>query len=329
MVQRCCVPLCDTKVGQVDVKGAKVRFHRIPLTPDKFLKWRQQITNHGHYTPELTVNSRICSKHFLREDYIVDDEQKPGTAGNHVLAKDAVPTIFKWTDEANATLSRAIPFIKKSELQNTLNGLSAAAGPKNQGVQCSGSAVHSLEVKKLKHELDRKNVVIRRLLDELDDHQVRSSSGSNNKGKSIGETQDSVKRKDEGTSVVVQTKEELHTSLPYLSKQTKSETFSIAHSPEMPTLTPSAFTPTMLPGHAVIKANTISRSSNTTVANFVTISTQTNNDTQDINCSGEESQPNNVVQRVSVIKRAGSSCSTRSRDILMPPKKRKLNYLYL
>jgi hypothetical protein len=226
MVQRCCVPLCDTKVGDVDIKGTKVRlggnsvivenfnliggllwnsqvtviiltpqvrFHRIPLTPEKFRKWRDKITNCAQYSPEpeLTVNSRVCSKHFLREDYISEENEKdnkPGTPGNHILGKDAIPTVFKWNDCSGQAcqVSRAIPYVKKPNpvILLTSQEHKLANGRRSQEVQCS------LLEEKLQREIYRKNLVIRQLLQRL--AEVDSSSSSSPSVVNIQETAEEV-----------------------------------------------------------------------------------------------------------------------------------------
>lgn len=238
------------------------------------MKWRNQITYFGKYKPEpeLTVNSRICSKHFLREDYIVDEEQKPGTAGNHVLAKNAVPTIFKWTDETSATLSRAIPYVKKADLQNTLNGLSVPS--KSQEVQCS------LEEDRLKNELQRKNMIIRQLLQRLGDVEEEKISS------------DAKVNKQESASA---------------SRKTDTTELLRRLSPEMPTL-----------GQPSVPLNThgfqIDNSSQSTTLALPL---------EDGNLCPTKAAP---TQRVSVIKRAGSSC--KNADFSKPPKKRRWSYFY-
>ncbi|CAL8121988.1 unnamed protein product [Orchesella dallaii] len=192
MVQRCCVPFCETKVGDADINGVKVRFHRMPMVPERFQQWRSRITSHGQYKPEpeLTSNSRICSKHFLKQDYL-DNCHKPVT-GNHILSKDALPSKFRWSS-ANCDVSAAIPFVRRVKPaqqthhshhqynSHTYNNnhhhhqssTSLAKVALNRDDSCiEHSAVEkqtqcSFEDERLKNEISRKNSIIQQLLERI------------------------------------------------------------------------------------------------------------------------------------------------------------------
>jgi hypothetical protein len=206
------------------------------------------------------------------------------------LTRDAFPRVFKWNDETNASISRAIPFIKKSELQNTLNSLSVKS--KSQEVQCS------LEEDKLKQELYRKNIVIRQLLQRL------------------GELEDEAGN--QGHNSHTQTKQCIDLNQMQLSRP---------QSPEMPTLTP--FVVHEKTGQEIIHptidemiATTGSSAINNTIVNYNTP------EIQPPICKPNSTQT--LVQRVSVIKKAGSCSSSKNNnsivEIAKPPKKRKYNY---
>ncbi|ODM94316.1 THAP domain-containing protein 1 [Orchesella cincta] len=190
MVQRCCVPFCETKVGDADINGVKVRFHRMPMVPERFQQWRARITNHGQYKPEpeLTSNSRICSKHFVKQDYL-DNCHKPVT-GNHILSKDALPSRFRWSSE-NCDVSAAIPFVRRvkppqqthhshqynSNSYNPHHHQSSTSPTKASLNRDDSSCIEHSAVEKqtqcsfdderLKNEISRKNSIIQQLLERI------------------------------------------------------------------------------------------------------------------------------------------------------------------
>ncbi|CAG7832257.1 unnamed protein product, partial [Allacma fusca] len=68
-----------------------IRFHRMPHTVDRFMRWCLQISDNRRLKPILTSGSRVCSRHFRKEDYLM---KKP--FGNNPLKISAEPCIFKW-----------------------------------------------------------------------------------------------------------------------------------------------------------------------------------------------------------------------------------------
>lgn len=225
------------------------------------------------------------------------EEQKPETAGNHVLAKNAVPSIFKWTDEKQAGLSRAVPFVKKSELQSMLNDMSKPS--KHQAVQCS------LEEEALKEELHRKNCVIRQLLQKLSE--IESGLGEKMYVKTLEDSAGVVRKKDLNLNLNL---EQLHIE----GKQEQdifhgSETGpnESCPSPPMPKLIPSVSVVVEPPNEH--RTTPILR--------------------QGSDCDTTTSSQA-VFQRESVIRHISStSCSSSAdNDVIKPPKKRKLNLIY-
>lgn len=165
----------------------------MPMIAERFQVWRSQITNSDQYKPEpeLTVNSRICSKHFVKQDYLDNCQNKPVT-GNHILSKEAVPTRFRWSSD-NCDVSAAVPFvrrIKPSQQQNhnshshhshhhlpqhqpSYQQIHTFTKPYNKDNSCiEHSAVEkqtqcSLEDDKLRNEISRKNSIIQQLLERI------------------------------------------------------------------------------------------------------------------------------------------------------------------
>jgi len=228
------------------------------LTPEKFRKWRDRITNSGKYNPdpELTINSRVCSKHFLREDYISDEniQDKPDTPGNHILGKDATPSIFKWNDSSGngCEISRALPFVKKSCVVIDSNERN-----RNQEIQCS------LQDDKLQQEISRKNIIIRQLLQRLsefelpnsDIDEISTSSQLNSEPMIENDLQEAENTNIE--SEVVPTLEIISPEELFISKATNTEKMSDRDTPALISTaqqTDSGFMPTCIPVQVIKRA---------------------------------------------------------------------------
>lgn len=162
------------------------------MVPERFQLWRSKITNSDQYKPEpdLTANSRICSKHFVKQDYLDNCSNKPVT-GNHILSKDAVPSRFRWSTE-NCDVSAAVPFVRRikptqqqqlhsngraqhhfQQHQHNFQQHNAFSRPCNKDNTCiEHSAVEkqtqcSFEDERLKNEISRKNSIIQQLLERI------------------------------------------------------------------------------------------------------------------------------------------------------------------
>lgn len=166
------------------------------MVAERFQLWRERITNSGQYKPEpeLTVNSRICSKHFVKQDYLDNCQNKPVT-GNHILSKEAVPSRFRWSS-SYSDISAAVPFVRRikptlnlhsnhphshyhhqnhnfHEQQNYPKNINTFPKSCNKDNTCiEHSAVEkqtqcSFEDDRLKNEVSRKNSIIQQLLERI------------------------------------------------------------------------------------------------------------------------------------------------------------------
>lgn len=96
--QRCIVPGCENDFYSVKSKNKIIHFHTLPLKRRPvLLRWLSAMKRKK---PPANAESRICSEHFVVEDYI---EKKSLESGNLVtrrtnkLKPDAVPSVFNFT----------------------------------------------------------------------------------------------------------------------------------------------------------------------------------------------------------------------------------------
>lgn len=87
---KCFVPSCGIDFHKRNLcADGLVSKHRFPRDPERRLQWLDAIPNVGHIDPD-TINyetSRLCSKHFHRDSFVVTDNKRE-------LCGSAVPTIF-------------------------------------------------------------------------------------------------------------------------------------------------------------------------------------------------------------------------------------------
>ena len=89
MPQNSCVPECKKKVYVEN--GVKISFHTFPEERKLFLKWIIAILRDIGKHFQVTVHTRVCSRHFKPLDYL------PSLAGRkRTLKPTAVPSIFHW-----------------------------------------------------------------------------------------------------------------------------------------------------------------------------------------------------------------------------------------
>jgi hypothetical protein len=81
----CCVPKC-CKPGYVVAGGRKVTFHSFPQNGKRKEKWLQLIKRDEGPQFQVTMHTKICSRHFREEDF------KVVPSGN-VIEKRIVPSI--------------------------------------------------------------------------------------------------------------------------------------------------------------------------------------------------------------------------------------------
>ena len=88
----CCVPLC-TRTGYSFEEGKKVSFHRFPLEEPRKREWLVKIRRDEGPTFRVGKSTRICSRHFLKTDFLVTK------VGKKTLMQKAYPKVFPWTME--------------------------------------------------------------------------------------------------------------------------------------------------------------------------------------------------------------------------------------
>lgn len=113
---RCAVKSCPntyhkTKVPHSGIKGVQIKYHAFPKNPNYSKLWIQRCNE------EKPINekyARICSDHFLDEDYERDLKgELLGQKLVKVLKKDAVPSIWLHINEnQNTSSEKKVPFIK-------------------------------------------------------------------------------------------------------------------------------------------------------------------------------------------------------------------------
>ena len=89
----CMVPNCSN--GWRKTKGTNITYHRVPSNHMKNV-WLQNIRRDN---PRDVKHSFVCSEHFTPDSYVTSlAETLCGHKGRTVLKPDAVPTIFKHSE---------------------------------------------------------------------------------------------------------------------------------------------------------------------------------------------------------------------------------------
>ena len=97
------VPNCTN--GWRKTRGTNISYHRLPTNHMKKL-WLQQIRRDN---PRDAKHSFVCSEHFSPDCYVIPlSERLCGQTKRKQLKPDAVPTIFKHTENAPKTQTRTL-----------------------------------------------------------------------------------------------------------------------------------------------------------------------------------------------------------------------------
>ena len=69
----CCVPHCAV-TGYMFAEGGKVTFHSLPKDPGLLQTWLIKIRRDTGPNFAVTKYTKICSRHFIPEDFTVTDK---------------------------------------------------------------------------------------------------------------------------------------------------------------------------------------------------------------------------------------------------------------
>lgn len=92
MPSHCCVPQCTFK-GYRKASGEKVSFFNFPKSDGLRKKWIVAIRRDPGKHFKLKERTKVCSRHFRPSDF------KTSLNGITKLTKDAVPSIFAWSND--------------------------------------------------------------------------------------------------------------------------------------------------------------------------------------------------------------------------------------
>lgn len=87
---KCSVPLCS---GSSRL-NSKVSFHSFPVDPEVRARW---LTKIGRDSLTPSENTRVCSRHFRPQDFVVT------AGGQRGLQKGVLPVLFPWNKHAGPT----------------------------------------------------------------------------------------------------------------------------------------------------------------------------------------------------------------------------------
>lgn len=94
----CIVPGCKNEFYRVKAKDKKVHFHTLPHKRKiVLLRWLAALRRKS---PPMNTKSRVCSDHFLEEDYIQEktfESDKLVVRRTNRLRPEAVPSVFNST----------------------------------------------------------------------------------------------------------------------------------------------------------------------------------------------------------------------------------------
>ncbi|XP_068731089.1 uncharacterized protein [Montipora capricornis] len=93
----CCAGECENSSD----KRPDISFHGLPLDNKALLKtWITKMRRNPNYF-NVNKHVKICSEHFSPEDFIIPDAKK------RRLKRDAVPSIFAWSEESPEPVARS------------------------------------------------------------------------------------------------------------------------------------------------------------------------------------------------------------------------------
>ena len=142
-----CVPFCYA----TSKKSKNLRFHRFPKKRELNDQWIAKIRrDEGDYFA-VTENTRVCSKHFCKEDYKVSED---GKGKKIVLKKGAVPTIFKWSCEKRSRSTFVSKGRRKGEDFEALR-------KKRQRKSCPHCDRKQAAIDRLQSDLEEKNAQLK------------------------------------------------------------------------------------------------------------------------------------------------------------------------
>lgn len=94
----CIAPGCKNEFYRVQSEGKKVHFHTLPLKRRPvLLRWLAALKRKN---PPMGTDSRVCSEHFLEEDYIeqkVFESDKLVVRRTNKLKPEAAPSVFNFS----------------------------------------------------------------------------------------------------------------------------------------------------------------------------------------------------------------------------------------
>lgn len=97
MPHLCCAGECENSSD----KRPDISFHGLPLDNKALLKaWITKMRRNPNYF-NVNKHVKICSEHFRPEDFINPEAKK------RRLKRDAVPSIFAWSEEKPETVARS------------------------------------------------------------------------------------------------------------------------------------------------------------------------------------------------------------------------------
>ncbi|XP_050396778.1 THAP domain-containing protein 6-like [Patella vulgata] len=98
MVRSCCAIGCTNR-DTPENRKKDITFHQIPNDPGQRKSWLIAINRldlDGKHSWEPSSIQTLCSQHFQEDDFM-----KSKHAGNKLLKKGSVPSIFSWKTSAN------------------------------------------------------------------------------------------------------------------------------------------------------------------------------------------------------------------------------------
>lgn len=94
----CIAPGCSNEFYRVKTKNKIVHFHTLPLKRHAVL--RRWLAALKRVNPPVSHNARVCSEHFLKEDYVeerVFESERLVVRQTNKLKPEAVPSVFDFS----------------------------------------------------------------------------------------------------------------------------------------------------------------------------------------------------------------------------------------